>query len=184
MRRLCHLARPAEPCPLMSRFYSLHLSFLYGRLCGCLICGETNDSDSPNLARYQSHSESNTSREGVRVQVCVSAVCVCPVSPITPLGSVTLWQRALIFQFYHTPLSQLSPVLLSSLSSSLWHFFSLLTGLFHTQRHTHIHTHTLDPLISSMRRLKGAVSWKFRVKQIKEQRNLKVEKYLSPVFTF
>lgn len=45
-----------------------------------------------------------------RVCVCVSVrECVCPVLPITPLGSVTLWQKALIFQFYHTPLSQLSP---------------------------------------------------------------------------
>lgn len=35
--------------------------------------------------------------------------CARPVSPITPLGSVTRWQRALIFQFYHTPLSRLSP---------------------------------------------------------------------------
>lgn len=57
-------------CPF---FYSLHLSFLYGRLCGCLICGETNDSDSPNLAQYQSHSESNTSREWVGLCLCERA---------------------------------------------------------------------------------------------------------------
>lgn len=61
-----------------------------------------------------------------RVSVCVS-VCMC-ISVYVPClthnapSSVTLWQKALIFQFYHTPLSQLS-LLLSSFSFSLFAFF-------------------------------------------------------------
>lgn len=139
------LSLPPSASPALSLFYSLHLSFLYGRLCGCLICGETNDSDSPNLAQYQSHSESITSRE----RACVSAqVCMCPALPITPLGSVVQRQKALIFQFYHTPLSQLSH------SCSLpYHphsaFFFHLTDLSQT------HTHIVCLLISSQSCLMG-----------------------------
>lgn len=86
----------------LSCFHFLHLSFLYGRLCSCLICREMNDSDSPDLAPYQSRSESNTICECV----CERAYVPC-LTHNTP-GSVTLWQKALIFQYYHTPLSQVS----------------------------------------------------------------------------
>lgn len=123
-------------CPFF--FYSFHLSFLYGRLCGCLICGETNDSDSPNLARYQSHSESNTSHE------CVSACvhkCVCiRISVYVPRlthnapglsHAVTEGFDLLILS--HTFIPTLS-LLLSSLRSSLSAFCSVSQTY---PRHTH-----------------------------------------------
>lgn len=119
-------------------FYSFHLSFLYGRLCGCLICGETNDSDSPNLARYQSHSESNTSHE------CVSACvhkCVCSCISVyvprlthnAPGLSHAVTEGFDLLILSHTFIPTLS-LLLSSLRSSLSAFCSVSQTY---PRHTH-----------------------------------------------
>ncbi len=105
------------------------------------------------------------------VCVCVSACmhkCVCvrtsvyvPCLTITPLGSVTLWQKALIFQFYHTPLSQLSPscslpyhphspdfFFISQTCPRHTHTHTHTHTLTHIHRHTHTHTHTHTPSLS------------------------------------
>lgn len=55
---------PSVICP----FFILSISFFYGRLCGCLICGETNDSDSPNLVSITLRVKYDP--ECVRARVC------------------------------------------------------------------------------------------------------------------
>lgn len=95
----------------------------------------------------------------VRVCVCVHVhrcVCACVrISVYVPClthnapGSVMLWQKALIFQFYHTPLSQLSPSCsLPYHSPSVLFFFSIFQTPPHPPPPHHTHTHLVNPLIS------------------------------------
>lgn len=110
MRWPCHPPTPASISPPPSPSYSLHLSPLWEIMWLFDLprdewqwFSQSSPVSITLTVKYQP-------QECVCVCECVSVqVCMCPVLPITPLGSVTPWQKALIFQFYHTPLSRVSP---------------------------------------------------------------------------